>query len=1065
MVAPTAQAATPSPSQGRTAPAPETEPIAIIGIGCRFPGGANDPHSFWRLLCDKVDAITALPAERFDRAASYDPRPTAPGKIATRHGGFLDQAHEFDAAFFGISPREAARMDPQQQLLLEVAWEALEDAGQVQTKLSGSPGGVFIGMIYNDYEDLQLRRPADMDIYTAVGGFRSSAASRLSHAFDLQGPSLVIDTAASSSLVSVHLACQSLRSRECTLALAGGVNLMLHLDHSLGFTWANMLAPDGRCKFGDARADGFVRSEGVGLVVLKPLSLALAESDPIYAVIRGSAVNHDGRTSPLMQPSRQGQQAVLRQAYHNAGVCPGQVRYVECHGTGTPIGDLVEIQALGTVLAEGRPKDRPCIIGSVKTNIGHTEGAAGIAGLIKAALCLKHRAIPASLHVREPCPAIPWQKLPLLIQQELGPWPVDSEPALAGVSAFGLTGTNAHVVLEEAPRRPVREETPLPSEFLLTLSAHRPAALQALGRAYQAFLADKGSQPEPRLQDICYTASVRRNHHDHRLALTARSREELVEKLACFLQGEPGPGWSSGRSTVRPPIAFVFPGQGSQWVGMGRELAQEPAFRDSLEQWDRAIQRYAGWSMLKELASDAAQARLDEIDVIQPILVAVEVALAALWRSWGITPAAVVGHSLGEVAAAHVAGALSLDDAARIICRRSQFLRRTSGQGAMAVTGLTLPQAQAIVASYEKRVSIAVSNSPTSTVLAGDPATLDDILNQLQRQNVFCRRVKVDVASHSPQMDAWVAPLVESLAGLQPQAAAMPIYSTVTGERKDDLFDAAYWGQNLRQTVLFSAAIQHMLKDGYNTFLEISPHPILLSAIQQGMQHEGQAGVALPSLRRGEGERAVMMQSLGALYTLGCSPEWTRLYPAGGQCIGLPAYPWPRERESRGGETSRSGEQEQPKPGRAGSGLTRDMLLAAPPEERRRLLESYICEQVARTLETARPQLDVRQALTRLGLDSLMIAELARRMEANLGIALPVATLLDNCSIAQLAAQALDLLATATAPSTTLATPKDAERLLAQLDQLSDSQVDALIGDLLAKRPMTSESLPEEGRE
>ena len=553
-----------------------SEPIAIIGVGCRFPG-ANDPTAFWQLLRNGVDAIREVPADRFDQHAFYDADPAVPGKMNTRWGGFLEQVDQFDANFFGISPREALRMDPQQRLLLEVTWEALQDAGQVPERLAGTPTGVFVGIATNDYGRLQWNDLARIDAYAGTGNALSIAANRISYLFDFRGPSIALDTACSSSLVAVHLACCSLRSGESTLALAGGANLILSPAIAINFTKAGAMAPDGRCKAFDARANGYVRSEGAGVVVLKPLSKALADGDPIYAVIRGSAVNQDGRSNGLMAPNPLAQEAVLREAYRQAGVSPGEVQYVEAHGTGTLLGDPIEAQALGTVLRAERPPERPCALGSVKTNLGHLEAAAGIAGLIKVALALRHREIPPSLHFEEPNPHIPFHDVPLRVQTALGPWPTESGPALAGVSSFGFGGTNAHVVLQAAP--PAIVEMPDAERkvgtYLLPLSARHPEALQSLARAYRDFLATPGSASS--LPDVCYTASVRLAHHDHRLAMTGGSPAQLVESLEAFLRGEARPGLSSGRklSSRRRRLVFVFPGQGSQWFGMGRRLLQQ----------------------------------------------------------------------------------------------------------------------------------------------------------------------------------------------------------------------------------------------------------------------------------------------------------------------------------------------------------------------------------------------------------------------------------------------------------------------------------------------------------
>jgi myxalamid-type polyketide synthase MxaE and MxaD len=882
------------------------EAIAIIGIGCRFPG-AKDARAFWNLLRDGVDAIREVPADRFDLHEFFDPDPSAPGKMVTRWGGFIEQVDQFDAHFFGISPREAARMDPQQRLLLEVAWEALEDAGQARERLAGTPAGVFIGISNNDYGRIQFNDPHRIDAYAGTGNALSIAANRISYVFDFRGPSIAIDTACSSSLVAVHQACASLRSGESNLALAGGVNLILSPAITINFTKAGAMAPDGRCKTFDARANGYVRSEGAGVVVLKPLSKALVDRDPIYAVIRGSAVNQDGRSNGLMAPNPLAQEAVLREAYRRAAVSPGDVQYVEAHGTGTLLGDPIEAKALGAVLAQGRPADRPCLLGSVKTNLGHLEAAAGIAGLIKVALALQHREIPPSLHFEEPNPHIPFDRLPLRVKTTLGPWPAQAGAALAGVSSFGFGGTNAHVVVQQALRSDSgmlasereTENRDAKSTYLLPLSARSPEALQSLARSYQDLLIDPESRAAP--YDVCYGASARRSHHEYRLAVTGNSAARLAEGLETLLRREVRPGLSSGRklSDRRRKLVFVFPGQGSQWFGMGRTLLkQETVFREAVEHCDRAMRPHGDWSLLAELtATDAAHSRLNEVDVLQPALFAIQVALTALWRSWGIEPHAVIGHSMGEVAAAHVAGALGLEDAVRVICTRSRLVKPTIGHGAMAAVELSIPDARRALVGYEDRVSIAVSNGLTSTVLSGDPGALDTIVSRLQRQDIFCRMVNVDFAAHSPQMEPLCGALERALEGLQPRPASVPIYSTVTGQVSEGVaFDPLYWSRNLRDPVLFSTAVQQLLEDGHDIFLEVSPHPILLSSIQQDFRHAGKEGAVLPSLRREEDEGKVLAGSMGALYTLGVPIEWSRIYPEGGRCVPLPFYPWQRER-------------------------------------------------------------------------------------------------------------------------------------------------------------------------
>jgi acyl transferase domain-containing protein/acyl carrier protein len=874
------------------------EPIAIIGIGCRFPGSSG-PEAFWNSIRNGLDEITEVPPDRFKVHDVYDPDPTVPGKINTRWGGFLDGVDQFDPQFFGISPREAERMDPQQRLLQEVSWEALEDAGQAPEQIAGSRTGVFVGISNNDYGRHQFSNFSQIDAYAGTGNALSIAANRLSYLYDFRGPSIAIDTACSSSLVAVHLACSSLRNRESTLALAGGVNLILSPAITINFTKAGVMAPDGRCKAFDATANGYVRSEGVGLVVLKPLSRAISDGDRIYALILGSAVNQDGRSNGLMAPNALAQESVLREAYSNANVSPGDVQYVETHGTGTLLGDPIEAKALGTVLTTGREAGRLCAIGSVKTNIGHCEAAAGIAGLIKVALSLKHSEIAASLHFEEPNPHIPFAELPIHVQTKPSPWCSEMGPPLAGVSSFGFGGTNAHVVLQQAPRS--RREPYQVAEsnacYLLPLSARSLETLKAVARTYQNFLATS----EFCLQDICCSASVRRNHHDYRLAVSGNSSHQLIEGLEAFLSGETRIGLSAGRKSLagRRKLVFVFSGQGSQWFGMGRRLLQqEVAFRDIIEKCELAFREHNDWSLIAQLtATDPGECRLNEVDVVQPALFAIQIALAALWRSWGIEPLAVVGHSMGEVAAAYVSGALRLEDAARIICSRSSLVKRTIGQGAMASVELSLEESRSAIVDFENRVSIAVSTSPRSTVLSGEPAALAAILEKLQARQVYCRMVQVDYASHSPQMDPICRELSVALEQVRPQAASVPIYSTVLESVISGTeLDARYWARNLRQPVLFSGSIQLMVENGYDTFLEIGAHPLLLGGIQQGLEHSGQEGVLLASIRRDEDERTVMLRSLGTLYSSGYPVDWSRLYGEPATYVQLPSYPWQRKR-------------------------------------------------------------------------------------------------------------------------------------------------------------------------
>ncbi|MBY0277178.1 type I polyketide synthase, partial [Candidatus Binatia bacterium] len=850
------------------------ERIAIVGIGCRFPGAAG-AHDFWRLLCDGTDAIRDLPAER---------GPQGPRERA--RGGFLDDVTGFDARFFKISPREASCMDPQQRLVLEVAWEALEDAGIVPEQLRGTRTGVYAGLCYGDFEHLAYRDPERIDQYTNTGSFRSLVPGRLSYVLGVEGPSLAIDTGCSSALSAVHLACRSLREGEIELAIVCATNLILDDSVTLGFSRAGMLAADGRCKFGDRSADGFVRSEGVAVVVLKPLAGAQADRDPIHAVVCGTAINNDGRSgTDLMAPARAGHEALLRAAYRDAGIEPARVAYVEAHGTGTPVGDPIELAALRAVLGEGRAADCPLWVGSVKTNIGHTEGAAGLAGLIKAALVLRERRIPPSRHLTDPTAQLTADAL-LRVPTSALELP-RGEQIVAGVSSLGINGSNAHAVLESPPEL-VPAAAPAAAGLLLPLSAATPDALAAMARRYGDALPD-----EPALYDACYTASVRRTHHRHRVAVAGASRNALVAGLARAaerLAARPG-GADGGR------IAFVFPGQGSQWLGMGRELlGHERVFASALEECAAAIRQVVGWSLLDELLAEPARSRIEQVDVVQPCLFAMQVALARLWRAWGIAPDAVVGHSMGEIAAAHVAGALTLDDAARVICERSRLVRERSPRGGMAVVELPVDELRAQLRKYDGRVAIAAENAPSSTVVSGAVPDLEDLCRVLESAEVFARLVKVDYASHGPQMDALLPELGRILDGLHPRQGDVPLYSTVSGDVVDQAtLDAGYWQSNLRSTVRFAAAMTRLAATGHTLLVEISPHPVLLPAVRETFSGAGVSCEALPSLLRDQGERLSLLASLGRLYELGRAVSWHDVYAAGGHCVALPSYAWQHE--------------------------------------------------------------------------------------------------------------------------------------------------------------------------
>jgi phthiocerol/phenolphthiocerol synthesis type-I polyketide synthase C len=866
------------------------EPIAIIGMACRYPGAVNT-SSYWRLIATGKDALSEPFRPRLFRGKSGFPELSGVGV-----GGLLEDVDCFDADFFDMSPREAACLDPQLRLLLEVSWEAFEDAGLTLGQVKGARAGVFTGVWAGDFENNLYAAGKSLDLHSITGIGRFPGPNRVSYALDLRGPSMAIDTACSSSLVAVHLACQSIWSGESEFALAGGVNAILRAEVTEAFLKANVLTTDRRCKFADIAANGYVRSEGVGMVVLKPLSKAIRDGDPIYAMIRGGAVNSDGQSNHmLVRPSDEGQEILLRDACRDADIDPRDVQYVEAHGTGTNAGDPVELGALGKVYGS-RDRTAPCLVGSVKTNIGHTEAAAGVAGLMKVALALWHGAIPASLHFREPNPKIPWDKIALAVQTQTTPWP-GPEPHLAGVTAFGLTGTNAHMLLEACPPEFARARTPSTASgklSLVPLSAKNSQALDELTRSHRRDGKDADA-PIPDLADLAYTAALRRTHHDERLVVVVRDSQEFDDKLDSFLRKEPTPGTSWGRTNAEPSkVAFVFPGQGAQWTGMGRQLFREsPVFRDEIERCDAVMRGLVDWSLLDLFTT--SEALPERIDVIQPALFAVSAALARQWSDWGVKPDAVVGHSMGEVAAAYVAGALSLADAAEVICRRSALMNRVRGLGSMAMVELPMETLAARISAYGEHLSVAASNDASSTVLSGDTGALQRLLADLKDEQIFCRFIKVDVASHSAYVDPIRDDLLKATRGICPRRGAIPIYSTVRGTVEDgEALDSSYWVKNLREPVMFREAVLRLIHDGFGTFVEMSPHPLLTTSIQACLAEAGREGLSLPSLKREEDERASLLATAGGLYVAGHSLDWSRVN-GDGRCITMPDYPFQRE--------------------------------------------------------------------------------------------------------------------------------------------------------------------------
>ncbi|MFD8446775.1 amino acid adenylation domain-containing protein [Streptomyces globisporus] len=878
--------------------------VAIVGMGCRLPGGASDHRTFWRNLVAGKDCITPTPPDRYDVRTLGSRFRDKPGRLVGGRGGYIDGFDEFDPAFFGISPREADHMDPQQRKLLEVAWEALEDGGQRPADLAGSNVAVYVGAFTLDYKILQF---ADLGFtslaaHTATGTMMTMVSNRISYCFDFRGPSLSVDTACSSSLVAVHLACQALHNGETDLALAGGTLLHMAPQYTVAETKGGFLSPEGRSRTFDAAADGYVRAEGVGLVALKRLNDAVRDGDRIHAVILASGVNQDGHTNGITVPNPDAQVDLIRRVCAEAGITPGDLQYMEAHGTSTPVGDPIEANALARALAVGRAPGAHAYVGSVKTNIGHTESAAGIAGLIKTVLSIEHRTIPPHINLENLNPAIDPATLPYEIPTRPTAWPAHEGPARAGVNSFGFGGTNAHVVLEEAPP-PV---PPAPRNAasagrrwsILPLSARRPDALAEMAAGIRAELAgDNG--PAVALDNLGHTLAHRRQHLPERLAVVHSSRASLDEALAAHERGEPHPRVVHGRArdAADRGLVWVFTGMGPQWWGMGRQLLEEePVFRDAVTACDRALREFADWSLVEELTAEESVSRMTETWLAQPANFAVQVGLAALWRSHGVRPDAVVGHSTGEIAAFHTAGVYSLRDAARIVVHRSRLQQTLAGTGTMLAVSLSEDEAERRVRPYRDRVSIAAVNSPTAITLAGDEAALTLLAEELRAEQQFAKFLTVEVPYHSVGMERIKGELLAELAPLEPRPAEVPLYLTgVEGTARGEELDAAYWWKNVRDRVRFRSAIDRIADDGHRVFLEIGPHPVLGHAIRECLDAGGRSALTLPSIRRREDEPERFAASLGTLHTLGVPIDWDLLQPTG-RPVTLPRHPFRRDR-------------------------------------------------------------------------------------------------------------------------------------------------------------------------
>jgi acyl transferase domain-containing protein len=880
------------------------QPLAIVGVGCHFPGDAHTPDLFWNLLRNGIDATRVVPETRWNADKYHDPNPKKVGKMVTRRGGFLSEIDQFDPQFFGISPREANLVDPQQRLLLRTTWEALEDGGICAESLAGTDVGVFVGGFTLDYQLLQNKGRTSryrFKTHSATGMMMTMLANRISYAFDFRGPSMTIDTACSSSLVAVHLASQSIWNGECDLALAGGVNIMIGPNTAIAESKSGFLAPDGRCKAFDQSADGYARGEGGAIVVIKPLERALLDGDDIYAQILGTAVSQDGHTDGITVPSARAQEAAITTALRRAGIHPNDVGYVEAHGTGTPVGDPVEVRALANALAAERPADSPLLIGSVKTNIGHLEAGAGVAGLIKAALVLKHGYIPANLHLTNPSDQIPLGEWRIDIPTTGRPFP-ETTRRIAGVNSFGFGGTNAHVVLAEPPAA-------VDEGAVNHVQSQPLAVLPISARSEEALVATAGQlakhierYPDLTLHDLGYTLGRRRSHLNYRRTVVVDSTADAREQLQAIADG--GQVTANRAGPTAPKVAFVCTGMGPQWWKMCRGLLDAyPAFTESILRSDRELSRHTDWSLVDEMRADENHSRMGETEVAQPANFAIQVALAEQLKQFGIRPDAVIGHSAGEVAAHYLAGVLDFEQAVHVIYHRSRLQQRTSGQGRMLAVGLSAESFMekidgATQNTIGTRVSIAAINGPSTVTVAGDSDVLDDIARQLDDHQVFNRFLTGKVPYHTHYMDAIKDDLATAFAGLNPGTATIPLYSTVTGERLGGYPDGtAYWWQNTRATVLFEPAARRMLDDGYTHFVELGPHPVLAASLFEIAGTHDTDAVVLATQRRNEDDRHSLMNCVGALHCHGYPIAWDALYPQhAARLLKLPPYPWQSKR-------------------------------------------------------------------------------------------------------------------------------------------------------------------------